>query len=95
MDNLEKFLRSLFHIGVMAVSREIGLGAQKALAESFEKKDWLGILGNSFIFGGSVVAFQSSGRQLNQLLGNPRAALPSFYDLDDKDRKDKVRFLSR
>jgi hypothetical protein len=94
MDNLERFLQSLLHVGVMVASREIGLGAQKALARAFEKKDWAGILGYSLIYGGSVYAFHSSGRELNRLLGNPRAPLPSFYDLDDKLEKD-IRYFSR
>ncbi len=95
MDDLERFLRSLFHIGVMAVAREIGMGAQKALSESLDKRDWAGIFGNSFVYGGSVVAFQSSGRKLNRLLGNSRAPLPSFYDSYDNVKKDKTRYLLR
>ncbi len=78
----------------MAVSREIGMGARKALAESLEKRDWAGIFGNSLIYGGSVVAFQTSGRKLNRLLGNPRAPLPSLYDSYDNVKKRKIRYLS-
>lgn len=95
MDNLERLLRSLFHLGVMALSQEIGMNAKKALAEAIERRDLGGIFGSALVYGGAAYAFQSSGRSFSRLVGNPNAGLPSLYHLDDTTRKNEVRRLSR
>ncbi len=96
MSALEDLIEGLFHVGVMAVSYDVGRAAQKSLAGAIQRKDLLAILGSALVCGGSAFALQSSGRKLGHLLSKQRIALPKFYDLrQDKSGQNPFWYLPK